>query len=189
MEISDSGFFFSIFKNIVYETIFWRQPFISTTSCCGRFPGEGNGNPLTVLLPGESHGQRSLAYSPWGRKESDWASLVAQTVKPLSAMLETWVQSLGQEDLLEKEMATHSSTLAWKISWTEEPGRLQSVGLQRAGHDWATLLTYLLTYIMLQIFPPSEPFFFWFCLHLWCSSFLILCSRIYQSSTVVYGFS
>ena len=46
-----------------------------------------------------------------------------------------WVQSLGQEDLLEKGMATHSSILAWKISWTEEPGRLQSIGSQRDGHD------------------------------------------------------
>ena len=51
-------------------------------------------------------------------------SLVAQTVKCLPAMWETWVQSLGRDDLLEKEMATHSSTLAWKIPWTEEPGRL-----------------------------------------------------------------
>ena len=63
------------------------------------------------------------------------ASLVAQTVKCLPAMWETWVQSLGQEDVLEKEMATHSSTLAWKIPWTEEPGRLQSMGSQRVGHD------------------------------------------------------
>ena len=62
-------------------------------------------------------------------------SLVAQTVKRLSAMLETWVRSLGWEDPLEKEMTTHSSTLAWKIPWTEEPGRLQSMGLQRVGHD------------------------------------------------------
>ena len=62
-------------------------------------------------------------------------SLVAQTVKPLPTMRETWVQSLGQEDLLEKEMALHSSTLAWKIPWTEEPGRLQSMGLQRVGHN------------------------------------------------------
>ena len=60
---------------------------------------------------------------------------MAQTVKRLSTMRETWVQSLGQEDLLEKEMATHSSTLAWKIPWTEEPGRLQSMGSQRIGHD------------------------------------------------------
>ena len=61
------------------------------------------------------------------------ASLVAQRVKRLPAMQETWVQSLSQEDLLEKEMATHSSTLAWKIPWTEKPGRLQSMGSQRVG--------------------------------------------------------
>ena len=63
------------------------------------------------------------------------ASLVAQRVKRLPAMWETWVQSLDQEDLLEKEKAIHSSTLAWKIPWTEEPGRLQSMGSQRVGHD------------------------------------------------------
>ena len=56
-------------------------------------------------------------------------------------MRETWVQSLGREDPLEKEMATHSSTLAWKIPWTEEPGRLQSMGSQRVRHDWATSLS------------------------------------------------
>ena len=63
------------------------------------------------------------------------ASLVAQTVKRLPAVRETRVQSLGWEDPLEKEIATHSSTLAWKIPWTEEPGRLQSMGSQRVGHD------------------------------------------------------
>ena len=63
------------------------------------------------------------------------ASLVAQTVKRLPAVRETRAQSLGQEDPLEKEIATHSSTLAWKIPWTEEPGGLQSMGLQRVGHD------------------------------------------------------
>ena len=62
-------------------------------------------------------------------------SLVAQLVKNPPAMWETWVQSLGWEDLLEKEMATHSSTLAWKIPWMEEHGRLQSMGSQRVGHD------------------------------------------------------
>jgi len=56
-------------------------------------------------------------------------------------MQETWVWSVGQEDPLEKEMATHSSTLAWKIPWTEKPGRLQSMGSQRVGHDWATSLS------------------------------------------------
>ena len=65
----------------------------------------------------------------------DRASLVAQTVKRLPAMRETEVRFLGQEDPLEKEMAIHSSTLAWKISWTEEPDRLQSMGLQRVRHD------------------------------------------------------
>ena len=62
-------------------------------------------------------------------------TLVAQTVKILPAMQETWVQSLGQEDPLETEMATHSSILAWKIPWTEETGALQSMGLQRVRHD------------------------------------------------------
>ena len=71
-------------------------------------------------------------------------SLVAQTVKRLSTMQETWVWSLGREDPLEKEMAIHSSTIAWKIPWTDEPDKLQSTGLQRVGHDWATSLYGLL---------------------------------------------
>ena len=61
--------------------------------------------------------------------------LVAQMVKCLPTMRETWVRSLGQEDPLEKEIATHSSTLAWKIPWTEECGRLQFTGSQRVRHD------------------------------------------------------
>ena len=64
-----------------------------------------------------------------------WASLVAQTVKRLPTMWETRVRPLGREDPLEKEMATHSSIHAWKIPWTEEPGGLQSMGLQRVRHD------------------------------------------------------
>ena len=91
-----------------------------------------------------------MGYSPWGRKESDMterlhftslhfmddeASLVAQMVKHLAAMQKTWVQSLGQEDPLEKEMATHSSILAQRIPWMEEPGGLQSMGSQRVRHD------------------------------------------------------
>ena len=79
----------------------------------GSYPGEGIGYPL----------------------QDSWASLVAQMVKPLPTMRETQVQSLDSEDPLEKEMATHSSTLAWKIPWTEEPGRLQSMGSRRVGHD------------------------------------------------------
>ena len=113
-----------------------------------------------VLLPGKSHEQRSLVgYSPRGRKESDtieWlhfhfqatlfyillgSSLVAQMVKHLPTMWETWVRSLGWEDPLEKEMANHSRTLAWKTPRTEEPGRLQSMRSQRVEHNWATSLS------------------------------------------------
>ena len=60
---------------------------------------------------------------------------MAQTVKRLPAVRETWVRSLGRENSLEKEMATHSSILAWKTPWSEEPDRLQSTGLQRVGHN------------------------------------------------------
>ena len=66
------------------------------------------------------------------------APLVAQVGKNLPAMQETWVRSLGWEDLLEKEMVTHSGILAWRIPRTEEPGRLQSMGSQRVTHDLAT---------------------------------------------------
>ena len=66
------------------------------------------------------------------------ASLVGKLVKNLPAMQDTHVQSLGQEHLLEKGMATHSRILAWRIPWSEEPSRLQSMGLQRVGHEWAS---------------------------------------------------
>ena len=92
-----------------------------------------------------------MGYSPWGHRESDMteqahtsmfhlfavsmltAFLVAKMVKNLPAMQKTQVQSLGQEDPLEEEMATHSSILAWRVPWTEEPGRLQSKGSPRVG--------------------------------------------------------
>ena len=64
-----------------------------------------------------------------------WAFLVIQTVTNLLVMQEIWVSTLGQKDPLEKGMATHSSILAWRIPWTEKPGRLQSMGSQRVGHD------------------------------------------------------
>ena len=79
----------------------------------GRSPGEGKGYPL----------------------QYSWASLVTQTVKNMPAMRETWVQSLGWEDPLEKGMATHCSILAWRIPWTEEPCRLLSIRLQTVRHD------------------------------------------------------
>ena len=70
------------------------------------------------------------------------ASLLAQRVKCLPALRDTQVRSLVWEDPLEKEMATHSSILAWRIPWTEEPGRLQSMGSQRVRHEWATSLSF-----------------------------------------------
>ena len=100
------------------------------------------------------------------------ASLVGQRLMHLPAMWETWVQSLGREDPLEKEMATHSSILAWRIPWMEEPGGLQSTGSQRVRHDWATSLsistpqTFLLSPISSD-FPsprPSDWRFSWACL-------------------------
>ena len=90
----------------------------------GRFPGGGHGNPLQYF----------------------WASLVAQMLNNPRAVLETWVRSLDWEDPLEEGMATHSSILAWRIPWTEEPGRPQSIGLQKSQtqlsdkytHRWET---------------------------------------------------
>ena len=83
------------------------------------------------------------------------ASLVAQTVKNLPAMQETSVQSLGWEDPLEEGIAVHSSILAWRNPWTEEPGRLQSMGLQRVGYDWVTNTSTLFALIFLLHFKPS----------------------------------
>ena len=79
---------------------------------------------------------------------------VAQTIKHLPTMRETQVRSLGREDPLEKEMVTHSSSLAWKIPWTEKHGRLQSMGLQRVGHDWATSLHFYP--VILQLYCDIE---------------------------------
>ena len=76
-----------------------------------------------------------LGYSGWHSGKVFWASSVAQMVKNPPAMWETWVLSLGWKDPLEKGRATHSSILAWKIPWTEEPGRLQSMELQRVRHN------------------------------------------------------
>ena len=95
--------------------------------------------PTPVFLPGEPQGWgRLVGFRLWGRTESDTieaTSRVAQTVKRQSTMRETRVRSLGWEDPLEKEMAIHSRTIDWKIPWTEEPGRLQSMGSQRVEHD------------------------------------------------------
>ena len=82
------------------------------------------GHPLGTSGHSEAHS--GLVFLWW---------LLGSAVKHLPAVQESWVRSLGQEDPLEKEMANHSSTLAWKIPWTEEPRRLQSMGSQRVGHD------------------------------------------------------
>ena len=95
----------------------------------------------TALFKVAKTGSQSQSLSPIKaiteqvKKKCDYTSLVAQMVKNLPTVRETQVQSLGREDPLEKEMATHSSTLAWKIPQTEEPGRLQPMGSQRVGHD------------------------------------------------------
>ena len=88
---------------------------------------------------------------------------MAQRIKHLPAMQETRVQSLGWEDPLEKEIATHSSILVWRIPWTEEPGELQSTGPQRVGHDWATLLHTEVS-------------------HSWCVSINVIAQKIHWSS-------
>ena len=97
---------------------------------------------LSLLLPKREINSLGSDYSLYNMMRGVTvllrASLVAQTVKNLPAVQETWVWSLSGEDPLEKEMATHSSILAWIIPWTEEPGRLQSMGSQRVGHDWVT---------------------------------------------------
>ena len=124
--------------------------------------------PTPGFLPEKFHGQKSQeGYSPWGCKDSDTTeqmdkhththfkdhcflkrlyqlfvlSLVAQRLKRLPAMWETRVRFLVREDPLEKEIATHSSILSWRIPWMEEPGRLQSMGSQRVGDDWETSLS------------------------------------------------
>ena len=109
-----------------------------------RSPGEGKGYPLQYSglenSMDESMGSQRVRHQ-LGDFHFCTVLLVAQTVKCLHAMWETWVWSLGGEDPLEQEMAAHSSTLAWKIPWTEEPGRLQAMGSQRVRHDWVTLLS------------------------------------------------
>ena len=109
-------------------------------------------NLLNLLVPPNLAPRLSKVTSKWWKTSnlslisyfpnvySSWY-LVAEMVKCLPTMQETRVQSLGWEDLLEKEMATHSSTLAWKIPWMKEPGSLLSMGSQRVGHNWATSLS------------------------------------------------
>ena len=108
--------------------------------CVRKFPGSSDGKESACnaedpgLIPGSG---RSLGEGTGYPPQYSWASLVARMVKNLLTMWETWVRSLGLEDPLEKGMATHSNILAWRIPCTEEPGRLQSMGLQKVRHNWA----------------------------------------------------
>ena len=115
----------------------------------GRHQWRRKWQPILVFLFGKSHGQRSLvAHSPWGRKESDTLRLNNNKKAGVRESAETSMRGVNyayletdQERRTEKAMAPHSSTLAWKIPWAEEPGRLQSMGSQRVGHDWTTSLS------------------------------------------------
>ena len=119
-----------------------RSPALQADS----LPTESPGDPLLLDYLGLPF-RNPLPSHSW--LPSNWdinaASLVAQRLKCLPPMWETRVRSLGQEDPLEKEMVTHSSILAWRIPWTEKPGRLQSTGLQRVRHNWATSLSFFLS--------------------------------------------
>ena len=110
----------------------------------------------------------------------NWASLVAQMVKNLSTVWETQVRSLGWKDSPEKEMATHSSILAGRIAWTKEPGGLQSMELQRVGHDWVTN-TYSLIFWHPLIWHLQNPFL-WNIFFQTCS-----CSSCMKSSISLAG--
>ena len=93
-------------------------------------------------------------------------------VKCLPATWETWVRSLDQEDPLEKEMATHSSTLAWKIPWTEKPGRLQSMGSQRVEHNWATSFSFPFFLVTVYIIHIKCMFINVKCSSIWCFGYI-----------------
>ena len=121
-----------------------------------------------LLSSRKSQGFQELCVGDWCQRPNisrnqgfPGASLVAQLLKNLPALQETWVPLLSPEDPLEEEMVTHSGILAWKIPWTEEPGGLPSMGLQRVGHDWASFTfrdrnqhTYFLSFY-------SDEFFKW----------------------------
>ena len=117
-----------------------RKVFSSFPSAAGNYYQPSQGKPVPqfrkwlLYCPWNCWVSKSLVWVPWFQCKT------AQRLKCLPPMRETRVWSLGQEDPLEKEMVTHSSILAWRILWTEQPGRLQSTGSQRVRHDWATSL-------------------------------------------------
>ena len=142
-------------RNLGSLGIWKRHNLTQSTDITGRIWRQAIGmalpalrGPLKVLseIPNEKFQCNQLK----GAYISNWDSLAAQMVKHLPTMWETRIWSLGWEDPLEKELATHSSILAWKIPWTEEPGRLESMGSQRVGHDWVTSLS--LSYKQLHLY-------------------------------------
>ena len=108
-------------EDLISSSLFVLVLKLQCTQSHGKHWGEGIGYPLQYF----------------------WTSLVAQRVKQLPAMQESQVWFLGQEDPLKKEVATHSSTFAWKIRWMVKPGRLQSLGSQRVRHNWAASISFL----------------------------------------------
>ena len=134
----------------------WRVRHDWATSLSLSCIGEGNGNPLQCSClenPRDGGAWWAAIYgAAQSRTRLRWLSSSnhakgfpgPQRLKRMPAMWETWVRSLGWEDPLEKEMATHSSILAWRIPWMEEPGGLQSTGSQRVRHDWVTSLSTML---------------------------------------------
>ena len=128
-------FSFSLVRYLWISSLILHWPNSCSLACCLGLPWCSIGKESACTIPGSG---RSSGRGHGNTLQYSWASLVAQIVKNLPAMQEFWVQSLGREDPLGKEMATHSSILTWRIPWTEEPDGLQSIGLQRVRHDLET---------------------------------------------------
>ena len=152
------------------------------------FPGSSAGKE-SACNAGDHGSIPRLGSSPGKRigypLQYSWASLVAQLVKNLLAMQETWVQSLGWEDPLEKGKATHSSILGWRIPWTKEPSGLHSPWHRRVGHDWVTL-----TLTFIPEWPSGFPFFLQF-KPVFCNKELIIWATVSSRSCFywLYGAS
>ena len=119
------------YKSILYK---WNLLFVVHLFVCFYLSLQGRTSKIII----KSHDAELQSWIYYSSKYILIASLVAQRLKCLPPMWETQVRSLGWEDPLEKEMAIHSGILAWRIPWMEKPSWLQSMGLQRVGHDWAT---------------------------------------------------
>ena len=147
----------SLYFQDMWNSRFWRWPNRSPPARCRKEKIISKKSSLRSTY-GSYHCYNcfgSLTVLPLTCAPLYFRGWVAQTVKRLSAMQETRVRFLGWEDTLEKGIATHSSILAWRIPWTEEPGRLWSMGSQRVGHDWATSLSLFIHTTTLDVAPVS----------------------------------